>query len=366
MSTVDRSALAASRGKPIEGNFRMFAKDRIVGLESQKTYVDKVESGFFDKYLSGNNILDVGFAGHEGTGQPIVPNAIGVDINYPGYDGIRLPFDDESQDAIYSSHCYEHIADNIGALKEWFRVLKAGGFIVLVVPHVHLFERRDSMPSRWNADHKHFFTPGKLLSEIEAAFPPNTYRVRHLCDNDKGFPYDAMPQDPVGGCFEIELVLEKMPPLDWLPDNGNARFWTAGEFQATSGDGGGAWRELDFAAGNPSQCWIYGPYAELAKGHFTVQMFVEAPGNADARIEHPILFDVSADLGKSVITQVLITSENQAEIFDRGYVELHFYNPHHNAPYEFRVLFPAGKPYNGTLRFYGAKISMSRNIRHAN
>lgn len=341
----------------------MFAKDRIVGLESQKSYADKVESGFFAKYLAGENILDVGFAGHEGTGQPIVANAIGIDINYPGYDGIRLPFDDESQDAVYSSHCYEHIADHINALKDWFRVLKVGGFIVLVVPHAHLFERRENLPSRWNADHKHFFTPGKLLSEIEAAFPPNTFRVRHLCDNDKGFDYAAMPQDPVGGCFEIELVLEKMPPLEWLPDNGNARSWTAGEFRAAIGDGAGAWRELDLTAAAPPHCWIYGPYAELSKGHFTVQMFLEAPDIGEQRIQRPILIDVAADLGQSVVAQALVTAENQDEVFKRGYVELHFYNANHKAAYEFRMLFPEGAPFDGQLRFYGAKISMSRQIR---
>jgi len=37
----------------------------------------------------------------------------------------------------------------------------------------------------------------------------------------------------------------------------------------------------------------------------------------------------------------------------------------HNAAYEFRVHFPEGAPYAGTLRFYGARISMSRHIRYA-
>ena len=58
-------------------DFLMLSLDRKVGLESQKSYKDKVKSGFFDKYLAGEKILDVGFAGHEGDGQPIVPQAIG-------------------------------------------------------------------------------------------------------------------------------------------------------------------------------------------------------------------------------------------------------------------------------------------------
>jgi hypothetical protein len=340
----------------------MFPKDRIVGLESQKTYVDKVESGFFEKYLSGPNILDIGFAGHEGNGQPIVENAIGVDLNFPGYDGVRLPFDDESQNAIYSSHCFEHIADNIGAFKDWFRVLRVGGFIVLIVPHEHLFERKDALPSLWNADHRHFFTSGKLLSEIEAAFPPNSFRVRHLCENDKGFDYSVMPQEPAAGCFEIELVIEKLPPLDWLPDNGNARQWPPRDFAATQGRNAGARSEVDFSAGHSAGCWIFGPYAKLSKGHYTIQIFIEAQGIGDQEIRHPIEVEITRDLGRTIIDHCYITAENQTAIFERGYVEFHLFNPEHNAAHEFRIHLPAEKPFEGQLRFYGVNLVMARAI----
>jgi SAM-dependent methyltransferase len=338
----------------------MFAKDRIVGLESQKSYVDKIESGFFAKYLSGQNILDVGFAGHEGTGQPIVPNAIGIDMNYPGYDGIRLPFADASQDAVYSSHCYEHIADHVAALRDWYRVLKVGGYIVLVVPHMHLFERRETLPSRWNADHKHFFTPARLLADIEEAFPPNTFRVRHLCDNDKGFDYGAMPQDIVGGCYEIELVLEKMPPLDWLPDNGNAQHWAPDRFNAAQGHATSGRKTVDFTAGHAAGCWLYGPYVELSKGHYRVQVFLEARGIDGQKIAHPITVDATRDYGQTVAAAVAITEDNQERIFSDGYAELFFYNPVHNGAHEFRVFLPEGKPFEGELRFYGADILMTR------
>src|ERR1039457_4202089 len=41
-----------------------------------------------------------------------------------GYDGVRLPFPDASQDAVHSCHCLEHIPDYRATLAEWFRVLK--------------------------------------------------------------------------------------------------------------------------------------------------------------------------------------------------------------------------------------------------
>jgi len=41
----------------------------------------------------------------------------------------------ESYDFVLSSHALEHVANPIRALREWNRVLKIGGILVLVVPH---------------------------------------------------------------------------------------------------------------------------------------------------------------------------------------------------------------------------------------
>ena len=38
-------------------------------------------------------------------------------------------------DAVLSSHCIEHVANPFRALTEWLRVLKPGGFFLLVAPH---------------------------------------------------------------------------------------------------------------------------------------------------------------------------------------------------------------------------------------
>jgi len=110
----------------------MFDKNRPVGIESIKSYAQKVDNGFLEKYLSGKNILEIGYQGYNANRKvvPIVENATGIDTDYPGYDGIHLPFADESQDAVYSSHVLEHIPDWGAALQDWFRVLKIGGYMV--------------------------------------------------------------------------------------------------------------------------------------------------------------------------------------------------------------------------------------------
>ena len=70
--------------------------DWAVKGEAGKTYKLKVASGFIREYLCGSVVLDLGFKGHVDGSVPITPNAIGIDIDFPGYDGIKLPFADES------------------------------------------------------------------------------------------------------------------------------------------------------------------------------------------------------------------------------------------------------------------------------
>jgi SAM-dependent methyltransferase len=168
-----------------------------LGPEVRKTYRSRIESGFFSRYFAGQAILDIGYKGNNPQAVPIVPHAVGVDRDYPGYDGTRLPFDDESQDTVHSSHCLEHIPDYRAALAEWFRVLKVGGYLVLTVPHRWLYERKPTPTSRFGGnEHLRFYTAGSLASEIETSLPPGTYRIRILRDNDENFDYSIWGLSP--------------------------------------------------------------------------------------------------------------------------------------------------------------------------
>lgn len=174
--------------------------------EPHKSHQRRLDSGFYQRYLSGKAILDIG----GGDGVSLIPNAITVDLDYPDYDGVFLPFAANSQDAVFSSHCLEHVDDSIATIKEWFRVIKQGGYLILVVPHQYLYERKIVLPSRWNQEHQRFYTPASLLKELESALAMNTYRIRSLSDNDENFNYDVSEYQHATGCYEIELVIEKL------------------------------------------------------------------------------------------------------------------------------------------------------------
>jgi SAM-dependent methyltransferase len=127
-----------------------------VGGEVGRTFIDRLINGFFAKYMSDPVILDIGYKGGNENAVPVLPHAIGVDLDYPGYDGIRLPFADGSVDTVFGSHVLEHVGDARLALRDWFRVLRTGGFIVCIVPHQFLYERKQNLPSNWSAAHLRF------------------------------------------------------------------------------------------------------------------------------------------------------------------------------------------------------------------
>lgn len=180
---------------------------RKVGTESQRTYEHKIASGFFTKYMSGKG-CEIGYQGYKEGSLPILEGCEGYDLTTPGYDGVKIPVPDNHYDYLYSSHVLEHISDYKTTLLEWFRVVRPGGHIFVSVPHRDLYERKLALPSRWNRDHKRFYTSASLLHEFESALPINGFRVRYLYENDTGHDYNQPDVEHAKGAYEIEMVIE--------------------------------------------------------------------------------------------------------------------------------------------------------------
>ncbi|MDH4235670.1 MAG: class I SAM-dependent methyltransferase [Nitrospira sp.] len=124
-------------------------------------------------------------------------------------------------DFVHSSHCLEHLDDPRQGLENWFRVLKPGGHLVLLVPDEDLYEQ-GVFPSTHNRDHKWTFTlhkqkswSGKSVnllplliglggqSEIvKVELLTSTYRFK--------LPRYDQTRSPVGECG-IEVVVRKRP-----------------------------------------------------------------------------------------------------------------------------------------------------------
>lgn len=73
-------------------------------------------------------------------------------------DGSDLTFfANHSMNYVFSSHFLEHVVDYRGTLAEWWRVIRPGGFLVLYLPHKHLYPNIGQPGA--NPDHKHDFLP---------------------------------------------------------------------------------------------------------------------------------------------------------------------------------------------------------------
>jgi SAM-dependent methyltransferase len=175
--------------------------------ETSKARSRREREGFFDKYCQGKG-LDIGYGG-----DPIVPNAQGWDFEH-GDAHYLNGLDDGAYDFVYSSHLLEHLPDCELALRNWWRVLKPGGFMLLYLPHRDLYEKKKTLPSRFNDDHAHFFLPDRdeapdtkgVLPLLERVL--SGYEVIYCRTCDEGYinPGDELPSD---GEYSIELVVRK-------------------------------------------------------------------------------------------------------------------------------------------------------------
>lgn len=108
------------------------------------------ESDIAHRVLNGLRGIEIGASAHN----PFGLNTINIDINTEGVyqneqielcgesagvdliaNASELPFKDNTLDFVLSSHVLEHIYKPIQCLREWYRVVKPGGYIFMIIPH---------------------------------------------------------------------------------------------------------------------------------------------------------------------------------------------------------------------------------------
>lgn len=126
--------------------------------------------------------------------------------------------EDNHYDTVYSSHLLEHLPDPYEALRNWWRILKPSGYLIVFVPHKDLYEKKADKPSRWNSDHKWFFLPtlhgqadGRThwlgLADIAHVALPH-HELIYVKTCDEGFTR-TNPKHHADGEYSIEMVLRK-------------------------------------------------------------------------------------------------------------------------------------------------------------
>jgi len=125
-----------------------------------------------------------------------------------------------SQDYVYSSHCLEHMADPIRALRRWIEVIKPCGYLYLVVPDFERYEGGEVIRSRF---HRAAFTlqrpgdPKIPLYNVLDLFQAECSRdlllwYVALCDENFDYSLEqSVDQTRRGAVCHIELLAQKKP-----------------------------------------------------------------------------------------------------------------------------------------------------------
>ena len=148
------------------------------------------------KFCVGNG-ADLGFGG-----APVLPSAICIDrpeghperaaqpppvppTHFAG-DVCDLPFKDGVLDYVFSSHCLEDMDDTAAVVREWVRVLKVGGYLVLFLPDQQTYRAYSlSKGATPNLAHKHADFSAQYMQNC---VPPNCV-VAHVLFPVPGNPY---------------------------------------------------------------------------------------------------------------------------------------------------------------------------------
>ena len=126
---------------------------------------------------------------------------------------------DASVDFVHSSHCLEHLLDPAEGLRNWLRVVRPGGHVIVTIPDEDLYEQ-GVFPSTFNRDHKWTFTIHKTRS-----WSPRSVNVVDLVTGlgaeaqvvklellDATYRYELPRYDqtvtPIGECG-IEIVIRR-------------------------------------------------------------------------------------------------------------------------------------------------------------
>ena len=129
---------------------------------------------------------------------PLSPDVLKLDMS-------DLPYPDGTIDEVVSSHSLEHVKNPEQCIKEWCRVLRPGGKLVIAVPnedkksewigfHLQAFYERGQTELE---DHHQSFTPDSLLKMVNENGPWQEVKSSH-----------GMFQWTLPGKVDWQIVLE--------------------------------------------------------------------------------------------------------------------------------------------------------------
>lgn len=189
-----------------------FLSDRVISLLRCLRSIEGL-----NKVIDDVPIIDVRLSSSVENAIPLLPNAISIGINAADVGAAERDLEklEVDQDCIILRNVLQYLPDYRQFVGVAFKKLGVSGFLVIVVPHQFMLERKLTLPSRIDRSHIRYYTPGTLMAEIEEAIDPLEYRVRCLFDNDCDYDYTIDLDRPPSGAGDIVLCLQKIDRPAW-------------------------------------------------------------------------------------------------------------------------------------------------------
>ena len=180
--------------------------------ETSRARKRRLHEGWFEKYCPSDQPgLDIGCSK-----DPVNYTFRRFDMIFGDGDANDMgDYPSNTYQTVYTSHVLEHMKYPVQAVKRWFDLVRPGGHLIISLPHRDLYEKRKTLPSQWNPDHKYFWLPEteeppctKSLKGVILEAIPNANIVDFRVI-DTGFSAHVEPdQHPIGE-YSIEAVIKK-------------------------------------------------------------------------------------------------------------------------------------------------------------
>ena len=108
-------------------------------------------------------IVDVAIKGAADGLAPLLPDTIALEIAAGDLGNAHRTFDglDGDQPCILLRNVLQHLPDYRSFIGGAFDRLAIGGYLIVIVPHQFLYERKLQAPSRYDRRHLRFYTPAR-------------------------------------------------------------------------------------------------------------------------------------------------------------------------------------------------------------
>lgn len=118
-----------------------------------------------EEYIWRRKVLDIGCGDDKISPEAVTLDYACEDVSIKA-NALSIPMPDNSFDTVHASHILEDIEGTHDALREWFRVLKPGGHLIILCPHKSYYPNIGH--PLVNKAHKHDFYPHEVAACIYA------------------------------------------------------------------------------------------------------------------------------------------------------------------------------------------------------